>query len=252
MQKKNQHFRHLKHVNLLLAAFFILFSTAAAQCAGLSYQGPTGFIMTPSHLTVPEKQVDMAIHTRMYNVSKDSKDGMLTSMALTFSPFRNAEFGLQKTIDSEANAHDPDPTVNFKILLPPIGEGEFSQIAFGGVFDANPNNYHTLYLSVGGLGVGWNFGGNPGGMANYGKFKKSSDKPESVMLLIGAELPERVAGERGYKSRYYLDYNGDVFSLGWRYSSHRGFWAEAAVQSKTSYDDFYDYKPFILGLGANF
>lgn len=241
-----------RYVIFCLSMVLVFCGLNASHGAGLTYQGPSGFIMVPSHKTIPEKQIDMAMHTRMYRVPTDNKEGWLTSMAFGFSPFRDAEFGVQKTMDSRNGAHDPDPTLNFKVALPSIGEGEFSQIAFGGLFDTNPNNYHTLYLSIGGLGVGWNFGGNPGGMASYGKFKTSKDKPESLVLFFGAELPGRIPGERGYKTQTYLDYNGDVFSLGWRHSSHRGFWAEASVQSKSTYKDFYDYKPFIIGLGANF
>lgn len=221
--------------------------------AGLTVQGPSGFIQVPSHKTVNAKEVEIAAHTRMYRVPVTAEEGYLTHLALAFSPFRDFEVGLQKAMESRNSANDPEPTVNFKVRLPSIGEGELSQVAFGGVFDTNPNNYQTLYLTFGGFGLGWNFGGNPGsGMANYGKYNRDKKEPEALCLLIGAELPARKPGERGYRSQYFLDFNGDVFSLGWRYSSHRGFWADAAVHSKSSYDQFYDYRPLILGLGANF
>ena len=249
MQKKSQILRSIKKI--ILASLFLGLSMSA-NAAGLTWQGPTGFITVPSHKTIPEKQIDMAIHAKMYQVPNTNKEGWLNSMSFGFSPFRNLEFGIQKTMDTRHEAHDPDPTVNFKVALPPFGDGEFSQVAFGGVFDFNQNNYHTLYLTVGGFGVGWNFGGNPGGMASYGKFDKHKDEPKSLCLLFGVEMPGRKAGERGYKSQYYLDYNGDVTSIGWRLSSHRGFWVDAAFQTESSYDEFYDYKPFIFGLGANF
>lgn len=243
---------------LIASLCSLCFLFAANSCfAGLSLQGPSGFINVPSHKTVHEKEIELSLRTRMYESYKQDreKSGYLTSVAFAFSPFKDAEFGIEADLDSESgrNNVETDPKLNFKVRLPSIGEGEFSEIAFGGVFDTNPNNYHTLYLTCGGLGIGWNFGGNEGiGTAAFGKYKSNSKKPESVCLLIGAELPGRKTGERGYKSQYVLDYNGDLCSLGWRYYSHRGFSVEISASTKSSYDDFYEYKPLILGIGANF
>ncbi|NCB37830.1 MAG: hypothetical protein EOM80_03595 [Erysipelotrichia bacterium] len=235
---------------VLLAGFLFIVSSLEA---GLTLQGPSGFIQVPSHKTIDAKEIELAVHTRMYRTPTTSEDGTLTHLAFGFSPFRDFEAGIQKAIDSRNDANDPDPTINFKVKLPPVGEGEFSELAFGAVFDTNPNNYHTMYLTLGGFGLGWNFGGNPGsGVANYGSYNRDKKEPDALCLLIGAEFPGRKPGERGYRSQYYLDYNGDVFSLGWRYSSHRGFWIDAAVHGKSSYDDFFDYRPLIIGLGANF
>ncbi|HOI89704.1 MAG TPA: hypothetical protein PLK28_04245 [Candidatus Rifleibacterium sp.] len=235
----------------MIAGFVCLNDPTAA--AGLSLQGPSGFVQVPSHKTVDAKGVELAIHNRLYQVPGTDTEGYLTHMAFAFSPFRDLELGLQKAIDSRNSALDPDPTLNFKVRLPSIGEGEFSEVAVGAVFDTNPNNYHTMYFSIGGFGLGWNFGGNPGsGMANFGRYNRDKKEPESLCLLIGAEFPGRRPGERGYKSQYLIDYNGDVVSAGWRYSSHRGFWVDAAVHSPSSYDQFYDYRPLIVGLGANF
>jgi len=236
---------------LLLAVALISMQTTLH--AGLTVQGPSGFIQVPSHKTVDAKEIELAVHTRMYKVPVTGKDSSLSHMAFAFSPFRDFEFGFQKAIDSRNTANDPDPLINFKVRLPAIGSGELTEIAFGGVFDTNPNNYHTLYFSIGGFGLGWNFGGNPwSGMANYGGYNSKKHEPQSVCLLIGAAYPERLPGERGYRGQFLLDYNGDVVSAGWRYSSHRGFWVDAAVHSKSNYTDFYDYRPLILGLGANF
>lgn len=221
--------------------------------AGLTVQGPSGFIQVPSHTTIRAKEIEVGAHTRLYKVPVTAEEGSLTHLAFAFSPIRDFELGLQKAIDSRNAANDPDPTLNFKVRLPSVGTGEFSELAFGAVFDTNPNNYHTMYLTLGGFGVGYNFGGNPySGMANYGSYNRDKHEPDSFCLLVGACFPERRPGERGYKSQYFLDYNGDVFSLGWRLSSHRGFWVDAAVHSKSTYSDFYDYRPLIIGLGANF
>ena len=249
MRKRNDRFWR----TLLPALLTGLVCLTTPSTAALTLQGPSGFIQVPSHKTVEAKGIEVAAHNRLYQVPSSSDEGYLTNMALAFSPFRDFEVGLQKTMDSRNSAVDPDPTLNFKSRLPSIGEGEFSEVAFGAVFDTNPNNYHTMYLTVGGFGLGWNFGGNPGsGMANYGKYNRDKKEPESLCLLIGAEFPARKPGERGYRSQYFLDYNGDVVSAGWRYSSHRGFWVDAAVHSPSSYDVFYDYRPLIVGLGANF
>lgn len=231
----------------------LIFLSCDTVFAGLTLQGPSGFIQVPSHKTVKAKEIELAAHTRLYRTPVTAEEGSLTHLAFAFSPFRDFEVGFQKAVDSRNAANDPDPTLNFKVRLPSLGTGEFSELAFGAVFDTNPNNYHTMYLTYGGFGLGYNFGGNPGsGMANYGRYDRDRKEPESLCLLIGAAMPERRPGERGYKSQYFLDYNGDVFSLGWRLSSHRGFSIDAAVHSRSSYDDFYDYRPFILGLGANF
>lgn len=216
-------------------------------------QGPSGFLQVPSQKTIKAKEVEMSVHTRMYRVPVTEDDATLTSLALGFSPFRDFEVGVQKSIDSRNTAHDPEPTINFKVRLPPIGEGAFSEAAFGMLVDTNPNNYHTMYFTIGGVGVGWNFGGSPGfGTANYGSYNRETKEPDALCLLIGTEYPSRHPGDRGYNSHYYVDYNGDVFSAGWRFKSHRGFWVDATVHTKSSYTDFYDYKPLILGVGAIF
>ncbi|MBU1105813.1 MAG: hypothetical protein KKB51_04010 [Candidatus Riflebacteria bacterium] len=239
----------LLHVFVLL----LLFICNKPAYAGLTLQGPSGFIQVPSHQTVKAKEIELAAHIRMYKVPVTSKDAYLTNLAFAFSPVRDFEIGIQKMMDSRNEANDPDPLINFKVRLPTIGSGELAEVAFGAVFDTNPNNYHTMYVTLGGFGLGWNFGGNPGsGMANYGGYDRNTKKPQSICLLIGAAYPERLPGERGYRGQYILDYNGDVISAGWRYSSHRGFWVDAAVQSKSNYTDFYNYSPLILGFGANF
>ena len=245
--------------NILLRTIIILFFLfVKTVCfAGLSLQGPSGFINVPSHRTVNEKEIELSFKTRMYDSYKGdkNKDGYMTTMALAFSPIKDFELGIQADLDSKSDRNnvETDPKLSFKVRIPSIGEGEFSEISFGGVFDTNPNNYHTLFLTCGGFGLGWNFGGNEGvGTASYGRYKKGSRKPESLALLFGTELPGRKPGERGYKSQCVLDYNGDVFSLGWRYYSHRGFSVEICGSTKTSYDEFYEYKPLIVGIGANF
>ena len=243
-----------KNSNLFIYLFAVLmFLTVLPVQGSLTLQGPSGFVQVPSEKTIKAKEIEMAVHTRIYAVPLSSKDGYLTSLAFGFSPFRDFEIGVQKNIDSRNSALDPDPTVNFKVRLPSIGQGEFSEAAFGMLVDTNPNNYHTMYFTLGGFGVGWNFGGNPGyGTASYGSYNRDKKEPDSICLLIGTEYPKRHPGDRGYKAHYYADYNGDVYSIGWKYQSHRGFWVDAAVHSKSSYTDFYDYRPLILGVGAVF
>ena len=244
----------------LFSFLFILCCSYIAEMpcyAGLSLQGPSGFVNVPSYKTVHEKEIELSVKGRMYESYKGdrAKDGYMTTFSFAFSPIKDVEFGIQADLDSELSRNDveTDPKLNFKVRLPSFGEGEFSQMAFGGVFDTNPNNYHTLYFSLGGLGIGWNFGGNEGvGTASYGKYKKGKRKPETLCLLFGAEVPGRKPGERGYKSQYIVDYNGDVISVGWRFYSHRGFSVEVLGSTKSSYDDFYKYKPLTVGIGANF
>ncbi len=222
--------------------------------ADLTFQGPSGFVQVPSHQTIHVKQLEFAAHGRMARVRRGTTERALTDVSLGFSPIRDFELGVEKLIDNRLGAgdQDPDPTVNFKVRFANI-PGEFANTALGCVLDTNPNNYHTLYVTVGGCGIGWNFGGNPGsGIAHYGKYDRGRKAPQAFTLLLGAELNPGQPGERGYRSHYLVDYNGDVFSLGWRFKSHRGFWCDATVSSKTTYDDFYDYQPLSIGLGGIF
>jgi hypothetical protein len=239
----------------ILAALVTFFPGWHPAHADLTLAGPSGFVQAPSHTTIKAGQVEWAAHTRMYKVPGTAKERYLTHTALGFSPLRDLEVGVAKAIDSRRAAGDidPDPTVNFKVRLPPVGSGEFAELAVGMVVDTNPNNYHTLYASLGGFGVGWNFGGNPGsGVANFGSYDRGRQEPRSLCLLVGAEYPTPVPGERGYRSHYFVDYNGDVFSVAWRFKSHRGFWIDAALHTKSSYTDFYNYRPLIIGVGAIF
>lgn len=233
----------------------LLFAYPGSAFCDLTLQGPSGFIQVPSHTTIRRGQFEMGFHTRLFKIPDTAKSRYLTHMAMGFSPIQDFEIGIQKAVDSRDGSQDPDPdpTINLKARLPVIGSGELAETAFGIVLDTNPNNYHTMYLTLGGFGVGWNFGGTPKtGVANYGSWDRGRQEPKSIFLLVGIDYPKPKPGERGYRSHYLFDYNGDVFSIGWRYKSHRGFWVDAAVHTKSTYTDFYDYRPLILGMGAIF
>lgn len=239
----------------IVAALFALLAVVSTASADLTLQGPSGFIQTPSGTTIRQGGVELSAHTRMYQVPGTKRERTLTNLSFGFSPLRDFELGVQKAMDSRRGADDldPDATVNLKFRLPALGSGEFSETAVGMVLDTNSNNYHTMYMTFGGFGLGWNFGGNPGsGVANYGAYDSGRREPKSLCILAGVDYPPTKPGERGYRGHFLLDYNGDVFSLGWRYKSHRGFWADLAFQTESSYNDFYDWKPVIFGLGAIF
>lgn len=237
----------------LLAFVAALLLFGSNLFAGITIQGPSGFINVPSQNTVKVKEIELSVKNRMFKVPASSREAHLTYLGFAFSPVRDFEFAVSKAIDSRNSVNEPDPTLSFKVKLPPLGFDELAEAAVGVVFDVNPNNYHTAYFTLGGFGVGYNFGGNRfSGMANYGKYNSAKNEPESFCLLIGTEYPRRRPGQRGYQTQYFIDYNGDVFAAGVRYGSHRGFSAEASVQSKSSYDGFYDYRPLVIGLGANF
>jgi len=240
---------------LYLVVFFLCFFGASRLFADLTLQGPSGFIQVPSHTTIKQGQIEWAAHTRLFHLANTKEDKYLTQVAFGFSPIKDFEIGAQKAIDSRRGSEDfdPDPTINLKVRLPSMGTGEFSETALGMVLDTNSNNYHSLYFNVGGFGVAWNFGGNPGyGTAQYGTYDRARKAPKPLCLILGTDYPQALAGERGYRSHYLFDYNGDVFSVGWRFKSHRGFWVDAALHTKSTYTDFYDYRPLILGIGAIF
>ncbi|MBF0500257.1 MAG: hypothetical protein HQM09_08995 [Candidatus Riflebacteria bacterium] len=244
--------RNVIHTFLLLSVFFL--TVALPSSADLTLQGPSGFIQVPSAKTIHAGGIEWAAHTRMFQAPGTRSDHFLTDLALGFSPIRDLEIGVEKAIDSRRGKDDfdPDPTVNVKVRLPPMG-GEFSETALGLLLDTNPNNYHTLYFSVGGLGLGWNFGGNPGsGIAHFGEYDRGRKAPKSLCLLVGGDLNPGNPDERGYRGHAIADYNGDVFSIGWRFKNYRGFWVDLAAQSKSSYTDIYNYQPIIFGVGAIF
>lgn len=254
MRRRNE--RHLSlTLRLLLLGVVLWLGGGPVARADLTLQGPSGFVQVPSHTTIRPGQVEFGMHTRRFFIPGTKTSRYLTNLAFGFSPIRDVELGVQKAIDSRRGRtdQDPDATLNLKIRLPSMGTGEFSESAVGLLLDTNPNNYHTMYFTLGGFGVGWNFGGNPGsGIAQYGAYDRGRQRPKDLCLLIGTEYPPARPGERGYRGHWLIDYNGDVFSLGWRYKSHRGFWVDAAVQSKSSYTDVYDFLPLILGVGAIF
>ncbi len=239
-------------VVLIVCGFLLLPAIAGAD---LTPDGPSGYVRVPSHTTIKYRQVEWSAHARQYKSPGAGRLRSLTDLAMGFSPIKDFELGFQKTLDTNraTEAYDPDPTVNFKVRLPSMGDGYFSETAIGMILDTNPNNYHSLYFTVGGFGVAWNFGGNPYvGTARYGTYDRGRHQPKNLCLIVGADLSPGVPGERGYRSHYFADYNGDVFSLGWRLKSHRGFWVDAAASTKSTYTDFYDYQPLTIGVGAIF
>ncbi|MBF0545109.1 MAG: hypothetical protein HQM08_11770 [Candidatus Riflebacteria bacterium] len=246
---------NMPFVIFFIFCFLVFFGLGNDVCyADLTFQGPSGYVQVPSAQTIKKGEIELGFHSRTFTSQNSSSDNYYTNMAVGFSPLRDFEVGVQKAIDSRRgnNVLDPDPTVNLKFRLPPMGK-DFSETALGLVLDCNPNNYHTMYFTVGGVGIGWNFGGNQGsGVANFGSYDRGSKKPKDLFLMVGADLYPSKPGERGYRSHYLFDYNGDVFSVAWRYKSHRGFWVDLGVQGKGSYSDFYDYQPVFAGFGAIF
>lgn len=230
----------------ILIAILILFPSIAE--AGLSLSGATGYITVPSHEV--SQRFDLAVSTRMHT-TKSGSDEFLTNLALTFSPFENFEAGIQAPIDSAKDSTQIDPVLHFKASMKGLLPGDFSRLAFGGIFDTNPNNWHSLYLTAAGFGVAYNFGGEKySGTSHFGKYK--NNRPNSVSIIAGAQGDNALPGETGYRTAWMLDYNGDVVSLGWRLFADRGFSLHIAFQTQTSYDDFYDFKPVLFGFGANF
>ncbi|MFZ2955807.1 MAG: hypothetical protein WA705_02780 [Candidatus Ozemobacteraceae bacterium] len=237
-----------------LLTFFLYLSATTPTWADLTLQGPSGFIQVPSAKTIRQGGIELAAHARSFKTPTIGDNQYLTDLSLGFSPIRDLEIGVAKAIDSRRGKQDfdPDPTVNVKVRLPSMGK-DFSETALGLLLDTNSNNYHTMYFSVGGFGLGWNFGGNPGsGIAHYGEYDRGRKAPKSLCFLIGGDLTPGQPEERGYRGHVIADYNGDVFSLGWRFKNYRGFWMDLAAQSKSSYTDFYNYQPLIFGVGAIF
>ena len=74
--------------NLIFLQLFVLcFILLENPCnAGLSFQGPSGFINTPSHKTIPEKEIELSVKTRKYGSYRGdkTKDGYMTSFLSVF------------------------------------------------------------------------------------------------------------------------------------------------------------------------
>ncbi len=239
----------------IIGIILLLVFNVGPVFADLTLQGPAGFINVPSAQTIKYKQIEWAARSRMFRVPGTGSERYLTNLSLGFSPIRDFEIGVQKAVDSRRGADDfdPDPTINFKARIPPIGSGDFADTALGMVLDTNPNNYHSLYLALGGVSVGWNFGGNPGsGIANFGTYDRGRQAPKPLFFMFGGDLTPGLAGERGYRTHYFFDYNGDIFSAACRLKSHRGFWIDAAWHGKGTYDFQYDFLPLSIAVGAIF
>ncbi|HNV68416.1 MAG TPA: hypothetical protein PKO06_01875 [Candidatus Ozemobacteraceae bacterium] len=184
-------------VVLIVCGFLLLPAIAGAD---LTPDGPSGYVRVPSHTTIKYRQVEWSAHARQYKSPGAGRLRSLTDLAMGFSPIKDFELGFQKTLDTNraTEAYDPDPTVNFKVRLPSMGDGYFSETAIGMILDTNPNNYHSLYFTVGGFGVAWNFGGNPYvGTARYGTYDRGRHQPKNLCLIVGADLSPGVPGERG-------------------------------------------------------
>jgi len=240
----------------LIAIFSLLFIGNREIAYGdLTFEGPSGYIFAPSAKTIHYKQIEWSAHTRQFHPPGSKEVRYLTNLTMGFSPIRDLEIGVQKAVDSRRgmNDYDPDPTINFKVKLPPFGSGDFSEPGLGMVLDTNPNNYHSLYFCLGGVGVVWNFGGNPGsGIAHFGKYDHGRKQPRPLCLTFGGDLTPGPPGERGYRSHCFLDYNGDFFSACWRLKSNRGFWIDAGWHGKSDYDFQYRFVPVFVGVGAIF
>lgn len=254
--KKNKIFKILKTLNFIILYIFIMHFLAFADATLL---GPAGYIYVPNHRLPNKGQFEFGIHTQKleYINNNNRINRHKTNLAVNFSFIQNFEISLSKAIITEGMTQvsdtDPDPIIGLKVKLPAIGDGDLSEPAFGILLDTNPNNYHTLYFTLRGFGIGYNFGGNKySGIANLGSYDKSRHEPKKVCLLLGLEYPSYQLKRQNYQGYYIVDYNGDFITFVYRYKSARGFWFDVGYQTKSSYTELYVHQPIIFGVGGNF
>lgn len=239
----------------ILIIFILIFINSGFSAT--SIMGPTGVINVPSPKIVDKGFFEGGIHYWRYSFDTYKGSGGLISYKANFGLSDNVEVGFEKSINTDAYLEDPGITVNLKASF---NIGENLGFAGGFIFDSDSNDYSSAYFVVGApmafFGFGFNFGGheNVFNHAAFGGYDFSSNRPDEVFFLAGAEFKINFAS-------FLIGYNGDYISLGLRAPiENQQATIDVAWMSDSDYEDYYRYifnpkysrKKLLIGISSMF
>ncbi|RCK81208.1 MAG: hypothetical protein OZSIB_2077 [Candidatus Ozemobacter sibiricus] len=216
---------------------------------GISLSGTSGAMLVPSPGVLEPGKSAVAVHVLpfdLYNVNDvryTDQDYFDTSFKLSYGAFEGFEIGVDKTFANQDRYDIAEPVyLNAKYQVP-------GNITFGGSFCTDSQSgYHSVWVGAGvpvaWAAVGTNFGAGTyhffysGAQklkrAKFGGYNYKYDRAEGyadpIFFLIGGAIPVS-------NSLHFLyDFNGDRFSLGFRFNYQRVLHLDAAYVSDGDYE----------------
>lgn len=216
---------------------------------GISLAGNSGSILVPSPGVLEPGKSAVSVHAipfDLYGINDqkyEDENYFDTSMKLTYGAFEGFEIGIDKTFANQDRFDLPEPVyVNAKYQVP-------GNITCGGSFCTDANSgYHSLWVGAG-VPVAWVAVGTNFGVANYRfsyngydklarskyggynyKYDRAEGYADPVFFLIGGAIP------MSRNAHFVYDFNGDRFSLGFRFNYQHVAYFDAAYVADGDYE----------------
>ncbi|HOY67455.1 MAG TPA: hypothetical protein PLP29_11230 [Candidatus Ozemobacteraceae bacterium] len=216
---------------------------------GVGLSGSTGAQLVPSPGVLEPGKSAVGVHVLPFDLkgindeSVGEESYMDTSLALTYGVMDGFEFGIDKSFGNQDTYDVNEPVfVNMKYQVP-------GNLTLGGSFCTDSQGaYHSVWVNAGvpvaWVGVGANFG--PGEYhfsyngwdkikrAKYGgynyDYNSGKGYADPVFFMVGGAVPISDA------AHFIYDFNGDRFSLGFRFNYQKIVYFDASYISDGDYE----------------
>ncbi|HNV72934.1 MAG TPA: hypothetical protein PKO06_24710, partial [Candidatus Ozemobacteraceae bacterium] len=216
---------------------------------GVSTTGYTGSLQVPSPGVLEPGKSGVGLHMTAFNLygindqRYDDDAYFDTNVSLLYGAFDGFEIGIDKTFSNQDRFDVPEPAfVNCKYQVP-------GNVTLGGSFSTDSQAaYHSAWISAGvpvlWVGAGVNFGAGDFQFSYVGRdrlkrakfggynydYNKARGYADPAFFMIGGAVP---------LNRYLnfaYDFNGDKFSLGFRFNYQNTVYFDAAYLADGDYE----------------
>jgi hypothetical protein len=217
---------------------------------GMSIGGGTGATLVPSPGVLEPGKTAVSVHVMqfdLYNINEKKyrdQNYFDTTLSLAYGVENGAEVSFDKTFANQDRYNINEPVFfNVKYQVP-------GNITIGGSFCTdNQAGYHSVWVGTGvpvaWVAVGANFGASnyrfyyngydqvkrsKFGGYNY-KYDRGEGWADPVFFMVGGAVP------LNDNLRFLYDFNGDRFSLGFRFNYQKSLYLNAAYVSDGDYEN---------------
>lgn len=216
---------------------------------GMSMHGGTGATLVPSPGILEPGKTAVGLHVMAFDlrnindVKYTDTNYFDTKISIAHGIESGAEVSIDGTFDNQDRFDLPQPVyINAKYQVP-------GNVTVGGSFAISGAGYHSLWVGAG-VPVAWvaaglNFGEDDYRFtysgwdklkrAKYGgynyDYSKATGYADTVFFLIGGAVP------LNDNLRFVYDFNGDKFSLGFRFNYIDSFYLNASFVSEGDYEN---------------
>lgn len=217
---------------------------------GLSFAGGTGAMLVPSPGVLEPGKAAVSVHAMsfdLYNVNNNKikgQDYFDTAVCVAYGSQEGYEISLDKTFANQDQYSVAEPMYfNAKYQIP-------GNLTIGGSFCLDSQaGYNSLWISTGvpvaWVGIGTNFGASDYkfNYNGYDKLKRAkfggynydystgTGYADPVFFMVGGAIP------LNDNLRFLYDFNGDKFSLGFRFNYAHTLYLDASYVSDGDYEN---------------